>query len=64
MTVWISVSNEFTRETEKSPVTCCSDANWHVSEHSVAHLLHCDSEEEKLRWYGEVEQLVTHIHLL
>ena len=31
------------RETEKSPQTPCSDANWHVTEHSVAQLLHWDS---------------------
>ena len=28
------------RETEKSPQTACSGANWH--EHSVAHRLHWD----------------------
>ena len=32
------------RETESSPQTPCSDANWHVIEHSVAHLLHWDRE--------------------
>ena len=31
-------------ETENSPQTPCSDADWHVVEHSVAQLPHWDRE--------------------